>query len=150
MITKRSKVSRGKCLPTASELRLLQILWNNGEGTVEDVVNAHPPRNRPNYKTTQTLLRIMEAKDFIAHKNRGRVFVFTPLISRKTIDKMSIQTLLTQNFGGSPTALFVTLLEAAKLKKEDLDELETQIRDCRQKNEPNGRSRSYKPRRQTF
>jgi BlaI family transcriptional regulator, penicillinase repressor len=142
MINKRLKESRGKHLPTASELRLLQILWDNGEGTVEDVVNAHPPRNRPNYKTTQTLLRIMEEKGFIAHESRGRVFVFAPLISRKTIDRMSIQSLLSQNFGGSPTGLFVNLLEAAKMKEKDLDELEAQIRDYRKKNEPNGRARS--------
>ncbi|MES2220065.1 MAG: BlaI/MecI/CopY family transcriptional regulator [Acidobacteriota bacterium] len=138
MINKRVKGSRGKHLPTASELRLLQILWENGEGTVEDVVNAHPPRSRPNYKTTQTLLRIMEEKGFIAHENRGRVFVFTPLISRKAIDKMSIRSLLSQNFGGSPTGLFVNLLEAANVKEKDLDELEAQIREYRRKNESNG------------
>ena len=142
MISKRVKGTPGKHLPTPSELRLLQILWDNGEGTVEDVVNAHPPRNRPNYKTTQTLLRIMEEKGFIAHENRGRVFVFTPLISRKAIDKMSIQTLLSQNFGGSPTGLFLNLLEAAKVQEKDLDELEAQIREYRKKNEPNGRGRS--------
>jgi predicted transcriptional regulator len=141
MINKRLKGSRGKHLPTASELRLLQILWDNGEGTVEDVVNAHPVRTRPNYKTTQTLLRIMEEKGFIAHENRGRVFVFTPLISRKAIDKLSIQSLLSQNFGGSPTGLFVNLLEAAKVKEKDLDELEAQIREYRKKSESNGRGR---------
>jgi BlaI family transcriptional regulator, penicillinase repressor len=141
MVNKRMKGSRGKHLPTASELRLLQILWDNGEGTVEDVVNAHPVRNRPNYKTTQTLLRIMEEKGFIAHENRGRVFVFTPLISRKAIDKLSIQSLLSQNFGGSPTGLFVNLLEAAKVKDKDLDELEAQIREYRKKSESNGRAR---------
>jgi predicted transcriptional regulator len=142
MISKRLKGTRGKHLPTASELRLLQILWDKGEGTVEDVVNAHLPRSRPNYKTTQTLLRIMEEKGYIAHENRGRVFVFAPLISRKAIDKMSIQTLLSQNFGGSPTGLFLNLLEAAKVKEKDLDELEAQIREYRKKNESSGRGRS--------
>ena len=142
MISKRLNGSRGKHLPTASELRLLQVLWDSGEATVEDVVNAHPPRNRPNYKTTQTLLRIMEEKGFIAHENRGRVFVFTPLISRKAIDKMSIQTLLSQNFGGSPAGLFLNLLEAAKVEEKDLDELEAQIREYRKKHEANGRDRN--------
>lgn len=142
MIIKRLKGSRGKHLPTVSELRLLQILWERGEASVEDVVNAHPARNRPNYKTTQTLLRIMEEKGFIAHENRGRVFVFTPLISRKAIDKMSIQTLLSQNFGGSPAGLFLNLLDAAKVEEKDLDELEAQIREYRKKNEANGRGRN--------
>ncbi|MHB1938021.1 MAG: BlaI/MecI/CopY family transcriptional regulator [Acidobacteriaceae bacterium] len=142
MISKRLKGPRGKHLPTASELRLLQILWDNGEATVEDVVNAHPLRSRPNYKTTQTLLRIMEEKGFIAHQIRGRVFVFTALISRKTIDRMSIQSLLSQNFGGSPTGLFLNLLESAKFKEKDLEELETQIREYRKRSESSGRGRT--------
>ena len=44
------KELRRKQLPTASELRLLQILWESGEATVEEVVNAHSLRDRPNYK----------------------------------------------------------------------------------------------------
>ncbi len=135
---KRLKGPRGKQLPTASELRLLQILWENGEATVEDVVNAHLPRNRPNYKTTQTLLRIMEQKGFIAHESRGRVFVFKPLISRKIIDQRFIQALLSQNFGGSATGLFLNLLEVTTMKEKDLDELEAQIQEYRRKNEPSG------------
>ncbi|MHB2008676.1 MAG: BlaI/MecI/CopY family transcriptional regulator, partial [Acidobacteriaceae bacterium] len=86
MPDKLLKDSQRKQLPTVSELRLLQVLWESGEATVEDVVNAHSPQERPNYKTTQTLLRIMEQKGFIAHESRGRVFVFKPLISRKAID----------------------------------------------------------------
>lgn len=131
---KRLKKLRGRQLPTAAELRLLQILWETGEATVEEVVNAHPARERPNYKTTQTLLRIMEQKGFIAHESRGRAFAFKPLISRKMIDRRSVQVLLSQNFGGSATGLFLNLLEAGPVKDKDLDELEAQIREYRKKN----------------
>ena len=82
-------------------MRLLQILWDLEEGTVEDVVNAHSQKERPNYKTTQTLLRIMEKKRFIGHEVRGRVFVFRPLVSRKKIDHLCVQTLVSRNFRGS-------------------------------------------------
>lgn len=102
---------------------------------MENVVAAHPAGNRPNYKTTQTLLRIMEHKGFIAHENRGRVFVFKPLISRKAINQRSIQALLSQNFGGSTTGLFLNLLEAGPVKEKELDELEAQIRAYRKKYE---------------
>lgn len=138
----RSKRPAEKQLPSAAELRLLQLLWASGEATVEDVVNAHPARKRPNYKTTQTLLRIMEQKGFITHENRGRAFVFKPLISRKTIDQRSVRSLLSRNFGGSATGLFLNLLEAAAIKEKDLDELEAQIREYRRKNEaPGGHKR---------
>jgi BlaI family transcriptional regulator, penicillinase repressor len=122
-------------LPTAAELRLLHILWEKREATVEDVVKAHPPRKRPNYKTTQTLLRIMEQKGFISHETQGRVFVFRPLISRKTVDHAFVQTLLSQNFGGSASDLFVNLLEAAPVPQKELDELEEFLREYRKRNE---------------
>jgi BlaI family transcriptional regulator, penicillinase repressor len=125
-------------LPTAAESRLLHILWEKGEATVEDVVNAHPEQERPNYKTTQTLLRIMEQKGMITHESRGRVFVFRPLIDRKTIDRRAVQALLSQNFGGSATDLFVNLLEASPVKEEELNELESYIREYRRKSESAG------------
>src|ERR1700739_1356142 len=123
-------------LPTAAEMRLLQILWDTTEATVEDVVGAHPARQRPNYKTTQTLLRIMEQKGFITHESRGRVFVFKPLISRKTIDHMSIQALVSRNFRGSAAGLLINLLQANPIKKKQLDEIEAYIREYRKRYGP--------------
>ncbi len=118
-------------VPTAAEMRLLQILWELEEGTVEDVVNAHALKERPNYKTTQTLLRIMEKKHFIGHEARGRVFVFKPLVSRKKIDHLCVQALVARNFRGSAAGLLLNLLESTPIKKKELDELEAYIREYR-------------------
>jgi BlaI family penicillinase repressor len=120
-------------VPTAAEMRLLQILWHLEEASVEDVVNAHPEKERPNYKTTQTLLRIMEQKGFITHESRGRVFVFRPLASRKAIDRLSVQALVSRNFHGSAAGLLISLLEANPIKKKELDGLEAYIREYRKK-----------------
>src|SRR5216684_2481915 len=49
-------------LPTSAEFGLLQILWRIGEGTIDDIVEASGQNPHPNYKTVQTLLRIMERK----------------------------------------------------------------------------------------
>ena len=122
-------------VPTAAEMRLLQILWDLEEGTVEDVVNAHGERDRPNYKTTQTLLRIMEKKCFITHEVQGRVFMFKPLVTRKTIDNLSVQALVSRNFRGSAAGLMMNLLETSPIKKKELDELEAYIREYRKKHD---------------
>ena len=138
MQNKLLKVARTKqqlSVPTAAEMRLLQILWDLGEATVEDVLDAHPERKRPNYKTTQTLLRIMEQKGFITHESRGRVFVFRPLASRKIIDRLSVQELISRNFRGSASGLLVSLLETNPIKKDELDGLEEYIREYRKKHD---------------
>jgi BlaI family penicillinase repressor len=129
--TLNSRPAKQLTVPTGAEMRLLQILWELEEGTVEDVVNAHSQKERPNYKTTQTLLRIMEKKRFIRHEVRGRVFVFKPLVSRKKIDHLCVQALVSRNFRGSAAELLLNLLESTPIKKQELDELEAHIREYR-------------------
>ena len=128
--------SRAKnLLPTRAEMRILQTLWELGQGTVEDVINQHSAATRPNYKTTQTILRIMEQKGLVRHESRGRVFVFQPCVTREKIGRLSVQNLLHQNFGGSTTELMVNLLETTRVDEKELKELESLIRNYRkQKN----------------
>ncbi len=125
--------SKKLLVPTRSETRLLQILWDLKEATVDNVVNAHPEKERPHYKTTQTLLRIMENKGFIAHESRGRVFVFRPLVSRKTVDQVAVQALVSRNFHGSAAGLLINLLESSSIEKSELDELESYMREYRKR-----------------
>ncbi len=120
---------RKTVLPTPAELRILQVLWQLGQATVEEVVNHSSPK--PNYKTVQTLLRIMEQKSLVRHAARGRVFVFEPRVSREEVGQLSVRTLMEQNFGGSPAELLVNLLEAGPVEESELDELETLIRSYR-------------------
>jgi BlaI family transcriptional regulator, penicillinase repressor len=118
-------------LPTRAELRILQVLWDLGNGTVEDVISHSSISPRPNYKTTQTILRIMEEKGLVRHMSRGRVFVFEPCVTREQVGRLSVQTLLQQNFGGSPAELLINLLEAGPVKESELEELEALIRNYR-------------------
>jgi BlaI family penicillinase repressor len=118
-------------LPTRAEMRILQVLWEVGQATVEEVINHSSFSSRPNYKTTQTILRIMEEKGLVQHVSRGRVFVFTPCVTREQVGRLSVQTLMQQTFGGSPAELLVNLLEAGPVQEAELEELESLIRNYR-------------------
>lgn len=138
MQNKLIKDERGKRevpVPTAAEMRLLQVLWDLGQGSVEDVVNGHPERERPNYKTTQTVLRIMERKGLVAHESRGRVFVFRPIVSRKVVDRISVDALIARNFQGSTAGLLINLLESGPIMRKEIDEVEAYIKAYRKKYE---------------
>jgi len=124
-------VEQSVVLPTRAETRILHVLWELSQGTVEEVISHPSLAPRPNYKTTQTILRIMEEKGLVRHVNRGRVFVFEPCVTRDQVGRLSVQTLLDQNFGGSPAKLLVNLLEAAPVKEPELEELEALIRNYR-------------------
>ena len=123
---------RISALPSRGELRILQVLWELGEGTVEDVIN-HYRAAKPNYKTTQTLLRIMEEKGFVRHSPRGRVFVFEPTVSREQVGRQSVRDLLEHNFAGSPTQLVMNLIEGSPVQESELADLERLIHSYREK-----------------
>ncbi len=115
-------------LPTPAESRLLQALWALGEGTVEQIVNSFPATDRPNYKTTHTFLRIMEAKGYVDHTVLGKVFIFRPTVSEHEVASASVSTLLNQSFGGSASGLLINLLESDTLDSSDLRDMEEMIR----------------------
>lgn len=120
-------------LPTGAEMRILNAVWQLGSATVEQIVNAFPEGERPNYKTTQAFLRIMENKGFVRHTARGRSFVFEPLVKKDEVDQRSVEVLLAQNFGGSARGLFVNLLESDAVPDHEIAELEQMIQDYRKR-----------------
>ncbi|MFL6313000.1 MAG: BlaI/MecI/CopY family transcriptional regulator [Terriglobales bacterium] len=117
--------------PTRAELRILNALWGLKSGTIDEIIHHPSFSSPPNYKTTQTILRIMEEKGLARHTTGGRVFVFEPAVSREWVEKMSVRTILEQNFGGSPAKLLVNLLESGPVAEKELEELEALIRNYR-------------------
>jgi predicted transcriptional regulator len=115
-------------LPTRGEMRILNVLWELGQATVDEVIKHPSFGTPPNYKTTQTLLRIMEEKGLARHVNRGRVFVFSPCATREQVARLSVQNLLEQTFAGSLTEMMVGVIEAGSVKESELEELESLIR----------------------
>jgi predicted transcriptional regulator len=114
-------------------MRILNVVWQLGAATVEQIVNGFPDGERPNYKTTQAFLRIMENKGFVRHTARGRVFVFEPTVTKEQIDQKSVEVLLAQNFGGSATGLFVNLLESDAVPVSEIEALERMIQDYKKR-----------------
>ena len=114
LVMKKAAQRRQKVvLPSPGEFRLLQILWRIGGGTIEDIVKSSRENPPPNYKTVQTLLRIMERKGQVDHSQDGRAFLFRPLIGRGDLRRLSIREVVTKYFTGSRTELVVELLPVA-------------------------------------
>jgi BlaI family transcriptional regulator, penicillinase repressor len=133
-VRRRSHSQAKVILPTNAELLILDVLWELGEGTVQDVVNRLPSPPAPNYKTVQSLLRIMENRGLAEHKTRGRAFVFIARVNREEVRRASTKRLLDRNFQGSCAAMLMNLLDSNHVKEEELDELEALIQRYRDKN----------------
>lgn len=60
---------------TQAEEQVMLRLWGLQEATVAQIIQFYPVP-KPAYNTTSTIVRILEKKDFIGHKKKGRGFVY--------------------------------------------------------------------------
>src|SRR6266852_2092969 len=127
----KTRQNQGALLPTPAELRLLEVLWRIGEGTIDDIVRACGENPSPNYKTVQTLLRIMEQKRQVDHKQQGRAFLFRPVLGRGDLHRLSIRQVIAKYFTGSRTELLMELLSDKPITRQELRQLESWIRNRR-------------------
>ncbi len=140
-MTRASRSEARTALPTDAELLILDALWEVEEGTVEEIVNRLPANPRANYKTVQSLLRIMESKGFVEHKTRGRAFVFMSRVTRDEVRLVSAKRLVDRNFQGSHTAMLMNLLDSNHIREDELDELEKVIQRYRERRIRDGASK---------
>ena len=115
---------------TDGELRLMLVLWDKGESSVSDVVDAIPTRPKPAYNTVLTLLRIMEKKGYVTHRKDGRAFIFRPRIGRSDASRSALTTLVNRFFEGSPQLLVLNLLKDEHLTPEALEEIKKRIEEA--------------------
>lgn len=113
---------------TEGELRLMQILWDKGSGTVSDVAAALPRRRGLAYNTVLTTLRILEAKGYVGRRKDGRAHVYSPLVDRASARKSALRHLVSRFFDDSPELLVLNLLDDEKVDPEELSRLKAAIR----------------------
>jgi BlaI family transcriptional regulator, penicillinase repressor len=108
----------------------MRILWDKGEASVGDVVDALQ-EPKPAYNTVLTLFRILERKGYVKHRKDGRAFVFLPVLDRQHARKSALKTLVNRFFDGSPRLLVLNLLEDEQLSAETLEHLKEKIAEAR-------------------
>jgi predicted transcriptional regulator len=108
---------------TDAELRLMNVLWEKGAGTVSDVVEALPKSVPLAYSTVLTTLRILENKGYLAHRQEGRAFIYRPVIGRDQARQSAVSYLVRRFFDGSRDQLVLRLLEDKGIDARELKRL---------------------------
>lgn len=118
-------------LPKLSKLHLqiMEALWTRGSLSIREIQEAFPSRRRPAYTTVQTLVYRLEAKKALRRaKKIGNANVFEAVISRSAAQRRLVDDFL-GFFGGQAQPVMVHLIEAGKLRLEDVLEAEKILRD---------------------
>ena len=119
---------------TEAELRLMDVLWQAGPSTVQQVLDALPKRSQLAYNSVLTTIRILEKKGYLRHIKDGRAYVYTPLVERAEASRSEIRHLAHRFFQNSHEMLVLNILEDRGV---DADELK-RLRQLLEEAQPNG------------
>ena len=106
---------------TDREADVMQVLWDHGACLVADV-QAHLD-DRLAYTTVLTVLRTLEAKQYVGHETAGRGHRYHALIEPVQARKSALQHLTAKLFTGSSELLMTHLVTEQRLSDDEADKL---------------------------
>ena len=121
--------------PTASELEILQILWNRGPSTVRDVhlvltLNQGKPIG---YTSVLKLMQIMTAKGTVRRNEEQRAHVYEAVHPAEKTKRQLATDVLQRVFDGSASELMMHALSGGQGSKEEIEELRRMLDDYERK-----------------
>lgn len=107
------------------ELEVMQLVWNKGEITAEQV---REDLTRPAKESTvRTVLRRLEDKGFVTHSVDGRTFVFRAAEARQEIAARAVKRIVDWFCNGSVEEVLVGMADARMLEPRTLELLAKRI-----------------------
>lgn len=112
-----------------AESEVMQVIWNRGSSTTEDVVAALERHGKWQEATVKTFLnRLLKKRALDAHKD-GRRYVYSAALTREEWMSAESHGFLDRMFGGRVAPLVSYFSQQKKLGKKDIEELKRLIKD---------------------
>ena len=108
---------------TEAELRLMEVLWQQGPSTVQQVLEALPGKSPLAYNSVLTTIRILEKKGYVRHIKDGRAYIYRALVEREEASRSEIRHLAHRFFQNSHEMLVLNILEDRGVDSEELNRL---------------------------
>ena len=106
------------------ELEVMDVVWNLGECTSGDVIEAFASKRELADSTIRNVLANLRQKGYLKPiPSIGRGFRLRPTVPRETVARRSLRSLLESLFQGSPTQAIAFLLDETDASDAELDEM---------------------------
>ena len=103
-----------------AEWDVMRVLWDApGPITANDVVDTL----KQNARTTKTYLNRLLKKGAVAFEAKGKVYWYSPRVSRDECVRTEGRSFLARALGGDPAAMLVHFVRDAKLSPADVEHL---------------------------
>jgi len=115
------------------QLAILRVLWQRGEAAASDVHKALLAERNLAVNTIKTMLRKLEDRGVVKHRENGRQFIYTATIKESDVREGMVGDLIRQMFSGNSNALVNHLLQSGDIDASELDALKAHIKNKRGK-----------------
>ena len=107
---------------TTGEEEVMQLLWELGKGTVNDILERYG-QEKPKYTTVATFLKLLEDKGYVGHLQQGKSNMYYPLVEKAEYAGSVASSMLDNFFGGSLMQMVSYFNKERQLSKEEKQEL---------------------------
>ncbi len=113
------------------ERQIMEILYRKKQADARQVQAEMP--DTPSYSALRTMLRILEEKGHLTHKQKGRKYIYCPVVAPEKARRSAMRNMLDTFFDGSVAGAVASLLDTHhdKLSGEELDRLSQMIEKAR-------------------
>lgn len=115
------------------QLRILKELWAQGEASVSKVHAVVGSERSLAHTTIATMLRKMEERGLVAHREEGRSFVYRAAVRAEEVNQSVTRHFVERLFKGSLSSAMSHLLQTRDVSREELDELAKMIARAKRK-----------------
>jgi predicted transcriptional regulator len=105
------------------ERQIMDLLFQQGAATAAEVRDGIP--DAPSYSAVRALLRTLEEKGFVSHREDGPRYVYAPTLARDAARRSALRHLVQTFFDGSASQAMAALMDLSDrtLSREELDRL---------------------------
>jgi len=113
------------------ERQILDVLFRRKEATASEIQAEIP--DAPGYSAVRALLRILEEKGHVRHREDGPRYVYLPVVEAEAARRSALRHVLDTFFEGSAAGAMAALLgeDGGKLSPEELARMEALIAKAR-------------------
>ncbi len=111
---------------TKYELEMMDIIWDKGEVTVQDVCDALPRKLA--YTTVMTTLSMLaKKKKVLKVEKKSRAYLYRPAVSRDQVSSSMLENIRGMLSGNSLSTLMLNMIEEDNIAEKDIKALKNAI-----------------------
>jgi BlaI family transcriptional regulator, penicillinase repressor len=111
---------------TKAQEEILRVLWEIGEGAVANVIEKIPDP-KPAYNTVSTVIKVLERKGYVSHKEFGKTYVYFPIVSKEEYARYAVKSSYAQLFNGSLNQIVSFFVKQDNVSLKELEDLRNYI-----------------------